>query len=344
MIKISIIIPAYNVGRYIDRCVKSIVGQTLGDLEIIIVDDCSPDCTPQVCDEWAKSDSRIKVIHKEKNEGLGFARNTGLDVASGEYVAFVDSDDYVDISMYEVLYNKAITTDSDIVYCGVKQEVIRDRFIDVADFEEERSYIKKDLRELSIRYIDPPGGRKLFMSVWHSIYKRTVIGDLRFYSERVVCSEDLPFQIAMLLKASKVTYIPDALYYYCLNENSLSKTFDFNKCFKYFTLAKTIESFYPSELKFHVWRFFFTSCLNFIRILVRSKLSRNEKYAWLRKLCRNKEITDKFRAQKLWLDKKPHNRLYLQYYYFITHEYIKLLYLTALIDQRVICDKLGLKK
>lgn len=93
--KVSIIVPIYNVEKYLDRCMASLLNQTLEDIEIIMVDDGSPDRCPKMCDEYAKKDSRVKVVHK-KNGGLGYARNSGLDVATGEYVAFVDSDDYVD--------------------------------------------------------------------------------------------------------------------------------------------------------------------------------------------------------------------------------------------------------
>ena len=100
---ISIIVPIYNVERYFRRCMNSLLNQTLQDIEIILVDDESPDNCPEICEEYAAKDSRIKVIHK-KNAGLGFARNSGLKLATGEYVAFVDSDDYVDLTMYEKLY------------------------------------------------------------------------------------------------------------------------------------------------------------------------------------------------------------------------------------------------
>ena len=99
MIKVSIIVPVYNVEKYIDRCMKSLMNQTLHEIEIILVDDGSPDSCPQMCDEYAKQDTRVKVIHKE-NAGLGYARNSGLEIATGEYVAFVDSDDYVDTQMF----------------------------------------------------------------------------------------------------------------------------------------------------------------------------------------------------------------------------------------------------
>src|SRR5574344_1424030 len=108
--KVSIIVPIYNVEKYLDRCMESLLNQTLKDIEIIMVDDGSPDNCPKMCDEYAKRDKRVKVIHK-KNGGLGYARNSGLDIATGEYVAFVDSDDYVDVNMYETLYNFAKDND-----------------------------------------------------------------------------------------------------------------------------------------------------------------------------------------------------------------------------------------
>lgn len=344
MNKVSIIIPCYNVERYLDRCMESIVMQTLKEIEIILVDDNSPDCVPQMCDEWAKKDTRIKVIHKERNEGLGFARNTGLDIATGEYVAFIDSDDYVDVKMFAYLYEKAQETLSDIVYCGVKRETIPGQFIDVRDFNEQTIFEKNEMQELSLRYVDPSIGPKLFMSVWHSIYKRTTIDNLRFHSERVVCSEDLPFQIAMLLKSSRVTYIPEVLYYYCLNGSSLSNTFNFEKCFQYFILAKVIKGYYPQKLEHHIWRFFFTSCQNFIHGLVRSNLTWKEKRGWLMRLCGNDEIIFYLKTYRQWFGKKPHGRLFALYHYFLTHGNVTLLYLTALIDQYVIYNKLGFKR
>ena len=101
MAKVSIIIPVYNVEKYLDKCIQSAINQTLQDIEIILVDDESPDNCPQMCDDYAKRDGRIKVVHK-KNGGLGFARNSGLEIATGEYVTFLDSDDFVDLDTYEV--------------------------------------------------------------------------------------------------------------------------------------------------------------------------------------------------------------------------------------------------
>lgn len=106
-VKVSIIVPIYNVEKYLDRCMQSLLNQTLKEIEIVLVDDGSPDNCPKMCDEYAKKDSRVKVVHKQ-NAGLGYARNSGLENATGEYVAFVDSDDYVDINAYEMSFIYAV--------------------------------------------------------------------------------------------------------------------------------------------------------------------------------------------------------------------------------------------
>lgn len=114
---VSVVLPIYNVEKYLDRCIESVVKQTYSNLEIILVDDGSPDGCPQKCEEWAKKDSRIKVIHKA-NAGLGYARNTGIENASGEYICFFDSDDYVAPGTIEKAYTTAKTDISDIVLFG----------------------------------------------------------------------------------------------------------------------------------------------------------------------------------------------------------------------------------
>lgn len=116
MSQISVIIPVYNVEKFLRRCLKSVINQTMSDLEIILVDDGSNDNSGEICDEYAKNDDRIIVIHKE-NGGLRSARNKGLDIATGEWITFVDSDDYIDTDMYEMLYSNAIEKEVDICAC-----------------------------------------------------------------------------------------------------------------------------------------------------------------------------------------------------------------------------------
>ena len=117
---ISIIIPVYKVEKYIYKCIDSVLNQTYKNLEIILVDDGSPDKCPEICEEYAKKDNRIKIIHK-KNGGLSDARNAGLKVATGKYIGFVDSDDYIEKDMYQVLYNNIIKTNSDISIVNLKE-------------------------------------------------------------------------------------------------------------------------------------------------------------------------------------------------------------------------------
>ena len=118
MPKVSVIVPVYNTEQYLKECVDSLLKQTLTDLEIILIDDGSPDNSAYICDEYAKLDSRVKVIHKE-NGGLSSARNAALDICKGEYIGFVDSDDFVEPTMFEELYNSAINYNSDISICAL---------------------------------------------------------------------------------------------------------------------------------------------------------------------------------------------------------------------------------
>lgn len=235
---ISIIIPCYGVEKHLDRCLNSIVNQTYQDLEIILVDDGSPDKVPQMCDEWAKKDYRIKVIHKQ-NAGLGFARNSGLEIATGKYVAFVDSDDYVDTKMYETLLKEAEKSDADAVFCGFKTE---QRNGDWANSNEVSELTVWNGPELESFVLDMVAcaphikkERKFQMSVWHSIYRRSVITDnmIKFHSEREVASEDLPFQVDYIMHSNRIIYIPQSFYYYCLNETSLTATFKPEKFERY---------------------------------------------------------------------------------------------------------------
>lgn len=236
--KVSIILPIYNVEKYLDRCMDSLLNQTLKDIEIIMVDDGSPDNCPQMCDEYAKKDNRVKVVHK-KNAGLAFARNSGLDVAKGEYIAFVDSDDYVGLNMYKTLYDRAETDKCDAVFCGFRTEVKQNKWVYSDEVDADKLWRGKDVQLFMLDMIASGAGvkaeRLYQMSVWHSIYKRSIIEDnhLRFVSEREVASEDIPFQVDYLSKANTVAYIKETFYSYCLNGTSLTATLKPEKYARY---------------------------------------------------------------------------------------------------------------
>jgi uncharacterized protein (DUF1919 family)/glycosyltransferase involved in cell wall biosynthesis len=268
MPKVSIIVPIYNVEKYLPRCMKSLLNQTLKDIEIILVDDESPDNSPVICDEYARQDSRIKVIHK-KNEGLGFARNSGLEIATGEFVAFVDSDDFTDIKMYETLYQTAKESDLDTVYCSCYFYKDDRNITPKKEINELKLFLGRS--EVDVFLLDMVGPEpsyhsdvKYMMSVWRAIYSRKLIDKTvcKFRSEREFVSEDILFHIDYLTKATRIGYTPFYFYFYCLNENSLTKTYTVDKIKKIKKLLTEIKkqlsaNFNENEYTFHFKRLMF---------------------------------------------------------------------------------------
>ena len=240
MIKLSIIVPVYKVEEYLDICVVSIVKQTLRDIEIILIDDDSPDNCPSLCDEWARRDQRIKVIHK-KNGGLGLARNSGLDIATGEYVTFVDSDDYISANTYQYLLDKYDKSCPDVIYYQFVKfnHQSHPTPIFIGNGKVLRS---DDLDRLKLDIIAAESKIKseriIRCSACTSIYRREIIekNGLRFHSERELVSEDMIFNLDFLTVASKVCIDDSVLYFYRENPKSLTHSIDLKKLsrFDYF--------------------------------------------------------------------------------------------------------------
>ncbi len=214
MAKISIIVPVYNDCVYIKRCLDSLINQTYRDLEIIVVDDGSTDNTPQVLEEYAQKDNRIKVI-TQTNAKLGAARNTGMNVATGEYISFVDSDDWVDDNYYEMLHTAITKNNSDVVVSSSIREKSSTKFTYCLKYDEEKTYTNTDdiIRVLKM----PP-----YWFVWGRVYKRELVNDLRF--EEGVFFEDAPYTIRVINKIKKLTVVPDVKYHYFSNPNSILKS------------------------------------------------------------------------------------------------------------------------
>lgn len=229
-IKVSIIVPVYNVEKYLSRCMNTLLNQSLKDIEIILVDDGSPDNCPSICDEYKKMDSRVQVCHKA-NEGLGFARNSGLQLARGEYVAFCDSDDYVKLEAYETLYNSAKRLNADVVYGAFYKETAPGIWDEQRKASQEEIIEGNNIKEylLDMLACAPyvKAERKHDMSSCMSIYKRELITEfnIKFTSERVNASEDTIFNIDFLKHTNRIAIIPYTFYYYCLNGTSLTQTF-----------------------------------------------------------------------------------------------------------------------
>lgn len=212
---ISIIVPIYNSEKTIGRCVESIINQTYKNLEIILVDDESKDASRKICDEFAKKDSRITVIGKS-NGGVSSARNRGLYHATGEYVMFVDSDDYISLNMCEVLYSKAVEYESDLVVTGI--HVIGQRRDFVLQYEKE---LFKSASELENKFLELYK-KAFFTSPVNKLYKKCLINN--FFRENIHLGEDLIFNLQYMEKCHNIITIRESLYhYYNYNESSLSK-------------------------------------------------------------------------------------------------------------------------
>lgn len=232
MPKVSVIVPIYKVEPYLERCVESIREQTLSDIEIILVDDGSPDQCPALCDEYAKQDARIRVIHKQ-NEGLGFARNSGIDIAAGEYVGFIDSDDYIAKDFFEKLYHAAADHHADACVGGMVdlyetyQSVRKNPY---ADATLKREKIDSKLLPAMLGE-DASGGNWIGCSACTGIYLREILEkyNIRFPSERVYISEDAVFDLLFYKAAQTVHVIAESGYYYCHRTSGGSLTTAYNK-------------------------------------------------------------------------------------------------------------------
>lgn len=210
---ISVIVPVYKVEPYLDKCVSSIVGQTYKDLEIILVDDGSPDRCPEICDAWAEKDSRIKVIHK-KNGGLSDARNVGIAAANGEYIGFVDSDDYISPDMYELLHRRIVDDDCDIAACG-----FREFFIESQEYYEDKSNNYNCFFDTTDAMEDLLRNKTLRTMVWNKLYSRDLLEGILFEVGKL--HEDEFFTYRVIDRSSKVSFISNPLYYYRQRSGSI---------------------------------------------------------------------------------------------------------------------------
>lgn len=251
MPKVSIIVPCYNVELYLNRCVNSLVNQTLRDIEIILVDDESPDRVPQMCDEWGRKDSRIRVVHK-KNGGLGMACNSGIDIATGDYIAFCDSDDYVDLECYGVLYETAIHNKVDAVYSGIKRVTETGEITPMSQAETQHIFTVDEIPKFQLEMISSSPSERVEryrqMSAKIVLYSGTVIrkNNIRFHSERQYISEDLLFNLDFLQHCYRVMELPKSFYYYYVNTSSLSQTFRPDRFEKYKLLREYLLCRYRS--------------------------------------------------------------------------------------------------
>ncbi len=294
---VSVIVPVYKVEKYLERALRSLEEQTLKNIEFILVDDGSPDNCAEICDIYAQKDHRFKVIHKH-NEGLGIARNTGIEIATGKYIGFMDSDDAIDPNMYNSLYKSAQSANADCALCGMRKELSNKKFITLLDFNNEHIFEKKEITNLMLDIISsPPKSKKernIQISVCRGIYKKDIIikNNLNFYSERIYPSEDLIFQLNFFNLSSKIIFIPYIFYTYYFNQSSLSKTFNPEKIIRMENMYKHIkiltQKIDPKSLRIN--KLFIGFCRNQIKQINNLPLSRKERNKLMSQICTNSTL------------------------------------------------------
>ena len=237
---ISVIVPVYNVQTYLEKCLNSIINQSYKDLEIILVNDGSTDGCGDICNKYAILDKRIKVIH-QKNAGLSDARNSGLKIATGEYIAFLDSDDWVDKELYETLYNEINRHDADIAICRYKYSYNeQEELVKLGNSE-----IYSNLEILESMYTKDYGQ---IIVAWNKLYKREVFQNMYYPKGKIHEDEFLtPF---ILYKAKKIVFVEDELIYYRQTNNSIMNSkFSINRLDKLEALAYRMSFFKKEGLK-----------------------------------------------------------------------------------------------
>lgn len=210
---LSIVVPVYKVELYIDQCIESLIKQAYENIEIILVDDGSPDSSPMKCDEWAKRDARITVIHKE-NGGLSDARNVGMRKATGKYLAFVDSDDFVHKDMYSTMIDAMRNSEADVAVCGryLFGKAITEQFC----LPHQESF---STEEAIGRMLRADGIEE---AVWDKVYKRELFSEIKFPVGEI--NEDIVVIPRVLDRCKKIVHIGKPLYYYRKNDEGISKS------------------------------------------------------------------------------------------------------------------------
>ncbi len=223
----TIIVPIYNVEKYLRRCIDSIIQQTYKNLEIILVDDGSTDSCPNICDDYASKDVRIKTIHKT-NGGLSDARNAGLDIALGKYIMFVDSDDYIDLSMCEKLYKSIKQNNSDIVMCGINYVYDNNVIYKLKEINLPKCNAQNicDFYTLSGKKIKNNEiiTENIMGTVCRALYSKESISNIRF--EKGMFCEDLLFSISVINANIKISIVNEFLYFYYQRSGSIIHSFN----------------------------------------------------------------------------------------------------------------------
>lgn len=215
---ISIVVPVYNVEKYLRQCLNSILNQTYKNLEIILVDDGSPDNSGNICDEYARNDKRIRVVHKT-NEGVGAARNTGIDMSSGNLISFIDPDDYIENDFYEYLYFVMNSTHSDIAYCSYRKVSEDGSFMTQPKGVDDGHVEVFSCKEATINLLRDRKDFKVY--IWNGLFKKELIP---YFNVDYIIRQDQPFTLEVLLSAQTIARGYSIKYNYRIHGGAKSKT------------------------------------------------------------------------------------------------------------------------
>lgn len=228
-IKVSIIVPVYKVPeKYLRKCIESCINQTLKEIEIILVDDGSPDNCGKICDEYAEKDSRINVIHK-KNGGLSSARNTGFIVSKGEWIMFVDGDDWIDFNMCEIMYNEGIHKNVELVVCNYLRDYGNRKVIYNSFLEKDKIYKNEECKYLQEQILN---FKAYLSSADAKLFKKSVLSiNNILHNEKLKQGvEGIEFNIRLFEILKTVIYIDKALYHYVYNDKSITSMYSEENC------------------------------------------------------------------------------------------------------------------
>lgn len=313
--KVSVVVPVYNTEQYLKQCVDSLINQSLSEIEVILVDDGSAQACADLCDELAKSDSRIKVIHKE-NQGQGIARNCGVQAASGEYVGFVDSDDFVDLKMYETLYLAAVKHNADIVLSGMSfvggnTFSKPGEYEELHYFEQETVFENEKVKELILGVTgalpSEAEDSRYGVSVCKNIFRKSLMTEehIEFVSERKIISEDCILTIDFLAKTKKAVGIPGAFYRYRRNDESFSKSYRSDRFERVFIfldeLEKRVSQSVPKDeydlyLKRMIQAYARVLCSQEIMHAMEQKISASNLRKRLKMICENEMVVNTLKS------------------------------------------------
>ena len=275
MPELSIIVPVYKVEEYLPKCIDSILAQTFNDFELILIDDGSPDRCGEICDEYAAKDSRIKVIH-QKNQGVSAARNAGLDIATGTYLGFVDSDDWIESEMYETMILTAEKEQADSVICGINF------------YHDDGTYFRSDLvensfynkNELLIAFLDKP--TPLGGMCWNKILLRKKVNQNRF-NMNFSYSEDWIYLFECFQFCERVYKIPDSLYNVRERPESATRKNEIYAYYQIILACKVLLSLarnYSYEIECAATDKFLDDCIRYSNLLRNAGINSRQHWRW----------------------------------------------------------------